>query len=626
MFCKKCGKRIPDEAVVCENCGTEIVVEETESVEIEEKSFETSAQQTQSQTANNLRQSSLHNEGKSAVECPVKEDAPRSEILCKKRKIKKKTIIIGAVALLVCVAVIVLTFPYIKNAFARIFMSSEDYFAYVVKNDAEDSAKSIANTLDSLKKSETEGKSATGTADISLEESFHAMVADVTSDVEIGGTAGSILGTFMDLSVSGMTDWIDKVSVDYDLRSDGKNNQSLLDIKVNDADFGTVDFVEDNEKGITHIGIPDYREAYFIAEEKEPAADAKPLESVLTALPEKELTEELFIECIECFAENVGDVEEKTKTMTAGDFSKKTVALTAEIDKNEMNVITSKILDKIKNDKDVAEIIKNAAESSGKSEDEVRKSLEKAFKDFNKYYADELKGSMTVTLYVDAKGKIIGTTFKSNKFEFSNYTIIKWFEIGNTIKVSEGLANIELVGNGKLEDNKVKFDYVVSIGGSRIADIKISDLDYKKAKEGLYDAKIKVTFDENVAKIGGLLFSVSDKDGACEKLMKYVPDISLDIGLKQFSADETSVDVKVNYTDKLMATICVNNKNGEKKKVEIPGKSSKFGLGDVAELSETTDIELFIDFLVDAEYPDAKKIESAYEKVAMAKSIYNFLF
>ena len=614
MFCKKCGKRISDDAAICPNCGTATASDENENItEIinsqENEVVSEEITETHECEEKIKKQTSLNGDSVPS------EDKERSEIPAEKKKIKKGILISGIIAAVLCVAIVILTFPYIKNAFARIFMSSEDYFTYVVKNNSKESAKSIANTLDSLKRSNLNGTSSVGTADIDFEEPFHKVLANVTSDVKIGGTVASVLGKFMDVSVGGMTEWIDEVSVDYEMKSDGKNSQSVFELDVNKAKFGTIDVVTDIKSGNTYIGVPDYCDGYFIAKKNgNNNSVLKAAEDVLVSLPEKELAEKLIIKYIECIAENVGAVEETKKTAQAGKFTKKFVALRAEIDKKEMNKITEILFDEIENDGDIAEIIKNVSETSGKSERDVKKSLKEAFENFNKFYSDELKGNMTLTLYVDAKGDIAGTEISAGKFEYSNFTITKWFEIGNTVSAKAGILELELDGNGKLEGNNVKIDYTVSVGDSHIAAINISDLDYKKMKDGLYDAKIKVAFDKNIAKVGSL-FDDSGNNGTAIKLLRVAPDMILNIDLLQKSAKETAVNLKINYKNELAVNINVSNKIGEKKSVKIPDKYVDTQAIGIIKALATADMEKFVDFLGKAEFPNAGMLKLGYKLI-----------
>ncbi len=556
MFCKKCGKRISEGMLVCENCGTEVSVEETEDAEKQSQKSAVTENAEQKQSSNNEQKSDLtHKEPKK------KNDKNRSEITRKKKRIKLRTIIISAISLVLCTVLIVLTFPYIKNTFVKLFMSSEDYFAYVVKNNSEDSAKTIANALDSMKKAKT--SQASGHIDVQLEKTFHEILASTTSDVKIGGDAGAFLGQYVDLSVGGMTNWIGDVSADYEITLDDEKSRALLALDINDTEFGKLDMVSDNKNNIDYVGMPGYNEVYISAAgEKTENKKSESSDGIIDFIPGKELNEKLTMKYIVCAAENVGEVREYTKTIDAGKLSKKATALLTEIDKEELAEITEIFVEEIKNDKDIREAIKKEAKAAGVSEDDVIKNIEKVAREINSVYSEKLKTGLELSIYVDAKGEIAGYDFSCNKFEFSNYTLTKWFDVGNTINGKIGVIGFELVGNGKLENDKVKLNYALTVAGSHMADISIYDLNYKKMKDGLYDAKAQIVFTENMSKIGNMLFADDAKDGLPALLLNEASDLKIDVTLGQKSVDEMSLSVLIKQKNSFESSDSGKNQNG----------------------------------------------------------------
>ncbi len=621
MFCKKCGKRITENSSVCENCGTAVDTSENTVTEVVED-----AQDIQVTEVADITQEIHENEtdsqenGEFTPECEENTET-RSEVAAKKTVNKKKITIISiiSVAAVLCIALVIFTFPYIKNTFARLFLSSEDYFAYVVKNNSEDASKEIAGTLDNLKKY-TGSSASEGNVEVSFGREFYNVLGVVTEDVKIGGNYHSILNRVMDLSVPGLTSWIKDASVDYDIRTEKDKSQSLLDVDINGVAFGKVDLVQNDATGESYIGLPSYNEKYFYTQEAtEGVTQLDVASDVLYSLPAKGLMEKLIAKYMICMAENVGDVEESGKTIYAGDYSKKVTSLVAEIDKDEMKDITDKVLDEMKADKEISKIIDEIAKNQGISREEVEKSIDNFFKNFNDYFATELKGKLSIELYVDGKGTIIGMNLSCNKFEYSDCSITKWFEIGSTTKIRYDVLTVELVGNGKLEGNNVKMNYELSAMGSKLADVKISELDYKKLKNGLFDGKINVKFDKSVATYSSLISGENSELNMIAKIINILPDAAFDADVTQNKDDEIKVILKVSHKNKLCADINILHRDCDKKSVVLPGadKCVDTSSENMWETwTETFDDRAFFKNLENAKATHVKIMDAAYRIVS----------
>ncbi len=597
MFCRNCGNPVGEGEKFCVKCGTRVEVEtapaETAPAEPEvkaeaaapvEKAPESPAVQVPVMEKPEVTPAEV---SFAAAEAPVK----------KKRKWKKKAIVAGIVAasLTVTSTLAALFVPEVGNFFAKTFMSSENYFAHVQKNNAETLAADVASLVSLLDGKAITNLSGTAGVDVVFGEGMKELISQ-----EGGAEAAAMLS------------WIQSLGMQMDMKMDGNVYGIGGALRVNGSDLANVNAVMDLDRGYAYLSVPQLnsqairiRTGISVSSEEYQKMQAL-LARIADVVPEEKVLEDMLKRYITAISEQVKDVNEKSETIKAGGVSQKVTCMDVKITQKLALNVTKAVLKEARNDKDLKAIFKKVgalAAEMGESIDaesmwdEMVEGIDEMLDELAEVDASSEKLG-TLKFWVNGKGEIVGVGFKAEEAEIKAYIVEKGDKFGLALTVDAPDQNITFDGSGTISGGKRSGTFALRVQNNEIVKITLSDVDDAKFKEqGLFSGKIVIEPSESISGLAGM----AGGDAA-----KYLKGAKIELTANTVSEYEGTAELAVYLGGKHFATLKANAKAQEgSATVDIPSSYVNADRGsDMERWAEGVNLEQLLNSLKNVGAPN----------------------
>ncbi|MBR2407628.1 MAG: hypothetical protein IKB07_01600 [Lachnospiraceae bacterium] len=486
----------------------------------------------------------------------VSEEKKTAEKKAPKAKGSKKLIVIAAAA--VAAVLVIANAPKIGNAAVKLFTSPAGYLQHILEKESDKAIEKIADTYD--------------------ETLSTAFSDDKSTKVEVGVEVGEDVRDMLEDATSVDFGWMEKVS--FNVGADTKKDamQANAGFSLNGKQLLGLLVMADMEEKVGYLQVPELNDTYLGMELEElfdmtgmdmdDLNEAKAmLDDVYKSLPDKSKLEKvmkryssLAISCIE-------DVEQDKEKVTVGELTDSYTVLEATIDEGTLQAMMEVMVEELKKDKDVKNILKDILSTQDEIDfDDVYDEFLDALEDSEDFIddLDDVKFEAVLKLYVDNEGKIYGVEVEVEDLnaEISSLMVHKGGKFAYELagKVNGVKASFE--GEGKLSSTKLNGDFKLKAVGMKLADITVTDLKVKDLEEGYLNGKIRFS----------LASAVVD---AIEDEMDELP---IDLGDFVFEIDATSSknksDVKfaLYEKDSFLGSLFVIAETGKADKIKFPGK------------------------------------------------------
>lgn len=509
----------------------------------------------------------------------------------KKKRKKGGFIIAGVVAVAAVSSVGVLAASgRLGNFVHKNFTSPESYFKYVAEN----------NTKDAIKSFNTGYSKAVDSFDqvTSANRSY-------TVRLDAGNELKPLMG-MIDPSLKG----IDNASIFVNTSYDDSIQNVQLKANINDADIATVNASIDMENEEGYLQIPELSDSYIdISDGIEEINDElkssgveyqEMLDEVKNTLPDAKTVDKVLNTYVDVAFDNISDVSKSSDKIEAEDVSQSVTALTTTLDGQYAYDTAYEMLETLKDDENIKEIIENIDEASY---DEFRDSISDTLDSLDslkdeKDSIDDVEGSADLTLYVNGKGEIAGTEVlvdvDGQEVVVSSVMPRSGSRFGYEMKAEyEGMELFSLTGSGTLKSDVMNGTFNVSVDDELLGDLD----EYVSGGDNILTIDVK-DFDISDSKDGMLNGSFTFSTDAVRQVKGYKLNVEFATTKK-----ETSVAVALLYEDDNYAKVTLTSGEGENLKTLQPsGSDTVYSITDDSDMQDylsEIDIDAFIDDIND---------------------------
>lgn len=530
------------------------------------------------------------------------------ETITKKKRGKKIALISGiSVAAIAGGGVIAYNVsPLVKNQVKLHTSSSKNYYAWVNSENADDFAKSIADSY-----SELLDKYENGTTE---KLAVEYKVSDGAKDAFLTEVLGSDYEDEVDEDTQQLLDIVNNIE-QLKIGIDGSTKKSLMALnlygELNNEELISLDFAGDFDQMALFARIPQLSEQYLgfsfgeILEEEEVDEEVfdiikDVMNDPASYLSPSELEKEIN-RYVSVWNKSVSKVKvEKKEEIGIGDIDVKYTVATVKIDEKTAEKIGENFLEALKDDEIIKEIV---VEKLGiVDEEEYEKSFEEDEEededvDFYKDEEDEDEDETVVSFstYIDAKGVIRGFSISDNADEKNDFRFIMGKDDkdvrGEFVAITDGNEEFSVILTAN-ESGKDKYDGTL--------DITVHEYDYDFND----DDEWVVTDDEatNIS-IEFESFRIVDDE---KKYMEgdvtlVIPDVDpIKLNLESDGKSQTiNYNIVVEDTD--YGTISLITSTEDEFKADIPSMDDAF------EIDETFESDDFLSYVSEEEIMDFVK-------------------
>lgn len=506
----------------------------------------------------------------------------------KKKRKKGGFIIAGVVAVAAVSSVGVLAaLGRLGNFVHKNFTSPESYFKYVAEN----------NTKDAIKSFNTGYSKAVDSFD---------QVTSANRSYTVRLDAGNELKPLIGMIDPSLKD-IDNASISVNTSFDDSVQNVQLKANINDADIATVNASIDMENEEGYLQIPELSDSYIdISDGIEEINDElkssgveyqEMLDEVKNTLPDAKTVDKVLNTYVDVAFDNISDVSKSSDKIEAEDVSQSVTALTTTLDGQYAYDTAYEMLETLKDDENIKEIIENIDEASY---DEFRDSISDTLDSLKdeKDSIDDVEGSADLTLYVNGKGEIAGTEVlvdvDGQEVVVSSVMPRSGSRFGYEMKAEyEGMELFSLTGSGTLKSDVMNGTFNVSVDDELLGDLD----EYVSGGDNILTIDVK-DFDISDSKDGMLNGSFTFSTDAVRQVKGYKLNVEFATTKK-----ETSVAVALLYEDDSYAKVTLTSGEGEKLKTLQPsGSDTVYSITDDSDMQDylsEIDIDAFIDDIND---------------------------
>ena len=508
MFCSKCGKMIPEGSAFCPECGAPVQTGEVKEQATEAPAAASEAKEQTPVTVNEVK-SEVKTEAVT-VSAEVKSDDGGQTDGKKKKKNIGVIILSVVLALVLCLgATVGACFLFAKDKTENFMHLSFDkpkaYYSYVYNKNYEENKKLIpADYFEKIKDQ----------MDI-LNSSGHESVKVTIGDR--GREYLKLASAYLDL------EWME--SAGFELASDIQIKNKVASAKgsvsLNDQKIISGNFVVDLAKGVIAMQFPEISEKYvsadfgedYEAEEVEKAL-AK-FQQLMDAYPDGEF----YLKKVETYAgffnDRIEEVEKSKEKIELDELSQECTTLTIVLKKKDIQAIYKQIVEDFAQDAYFEKMVRTFAElsASGDDEEEIKQAADEAYKEFQEaceklVSEEELEklqvSKLKMVLYVDDKGKIVGTSVKIDSDDESKSAEVDYafLEKDNKNELKYSVTSmgkaISVKGTGTTKDGMLDGDYQLYVDKDQVLKFTVSEFDVEGLKNGNLNGRFKIKAGKDV--------------------------------------------------------------------------------------------------------------------------------
>lgn len=524
MFCKKCGKELPDGAVFCGDCGAEVNAAAPVAADAPEDTFIT-----------------LNTQGQ----------VPAGG----KKKWLIPALVSGGIALVALVVAAIFLWPSPKEPVKDVEKTPVEENADINKDDIEGMFDSVGNALDSWFNGDGGNVGYEGEVRLVLSEELLSMISP-GADIQ----------------------WLSDIAVTYDLSSVDDLSKVALGLDLGTTEILSAEYIMDKENLEMWMLIPILSKQALFVDMNAAMQDAEASTGLIAGttygmLPSWDSLSDILMTYVDMFLNGFSEVKEEEETVNIEEIEQKLTVLKAEMTEKQFYQVMKDILEHIKNDKDLEELIRSSATSSDvaydpyedfiASIDEALTSLEETMEESD--YTDN--GVLYLYTYLDGNENIVGRKLGFEADEESDdesavgisyLTVVDDTEFGFELILAD---NIRLAGSGDKDDH-MDATFILYVEEEEFAKVEV--IDYA------YDAEFStgtIRFTPLDAMMNALYESLELDAGTqmIMGMMKFVLEINIS-GTVQDNL--TSVCLRAAEMD--FVTIEISGKVAQPDEIEIP--------------------------------------------------------
>lgn len=613
MFCKNCGSKVPEGSKFCMTCGAKVepepAVRENPGPEFQDE--QSAVRQRQPEGHGNARicrqcGAAVPAGMKFCTRCGTRMEAgvqpgpqtaaggnvrPAAGPVKPVKKKSKKGLVIGLVSAVVVVGAGVGVFAAVNsNAFKSRFSSPEDYYRDVetawLKEQSEKVGGSYGKAMDV-----TEDMGIESTIKVRVEEAGQALLGAAGIDEEI--LALNDLEIRMNMGKGGDLFGMDGALYSADERLAGLNT------------------IYDSDTGEMYLQIPELSDTYLYMSAEtmyeygyidySQMSMAEALEQMTDILPSEDTVTSFMERYGGIFIEHAKDVEKESSTLEVGDVSQDCTLLTVTLDETEIQDLALDMLETLRDDKDMEDMISAVAKASAASMGADAYGDEAAyyeeFQDALQETIDQLEDSelseCTIRMYVwvNNKGEIVGRKLSMTmEGETQDLLTFQCPREGDAYAVRILLGDEEnsdgeylaIEGDGTISGDKADGDLTLFVGEEEILRVDIAGYDTKKADDGYLS--------------GSFTFSTTVE----EELQNYALQIDLEQG-----EDTGSAVLTILSNDAALASLDITTAMTDSYDVSVPDSADLCDMSDYDEMEayeENADVEGLLEKLSQNEF------------------------
>ena len=420
---------------------------------------------------------------------PIQSPMNVAEFAPQKKGIKKKKIIIAVVTTATVLVGGITAFAsknYIVNAYQKTFYSPEKYYQAVEKRSVNKSLKDVKDNYDYFLDL---FKSQKLTTKLSVETSVDSSLFDEYKDKLSG----------VDLSK------LKNISFDFIGSKDGDEYGYELVGNINNKEVASANMAINFEDEKFYAQIPTISQDYIdvlssikevigvssndiTASDKQMIKDATSQDNIEKLLPDSDKLFDFISDYSDIVVESIDDVSMENGSIAANDVEQKCTILNVNLDGNTFYNILKQVLKNAKDDEFIPDYISNIYDYSELfdldddisdfDKDKYSNSVDELLKELKEHKADitNSKNSIEMTVYVDAKGDVIGRelTFNNIDDNTDEHTTIYYYktvsgkdygiEAGSYIKTDNKTQElIKLLGGGDYNIKDLNGEFTLSI-------------------------------------------------------------------------------------------------------------------------------------------------------------------
>ncbi len=451
---------------------------------------------------------------------------------------KKKFTIIGIiVAVLLVVGVAgAMNAKRLANLFKEKVSSPEEYYQYVEQENRDAALEEIDSAYDKMREN----------------LKWQDKTQQMTCQIELGDTLKALASSYGIESVG--------------LVSNGKVAGNVVTgnakLQINEKDAVSYNAYMDYSTGESYIQIPELTSSYLdmtsTFQEASAEASLENMYSIITNmdqyLPKTEQLNTLITTYSDIVFKNLKNVKRSEDTLKVGDISKKYTKLDVTCDGEDVITISKKVLEQLKDDKVVKELVENinsdGYEAFQNMITEALDSMEETGEDTS---ADDAKMEMSV--YVDKEAKIVGRVIKftsdGESFEIKEVRPQDGAKFGYELAVSaDDVTYVSVTGSGQEKNGKLSGDFSLSLDESLnpgnasvlsmtdLVKLSVKDLDQKAlSKDGVVKGSLEIS-SEQIPAVAGYSLKI-EMDGDKEQIKD---KISVMVGSDEFATMNLTIE------------------------------------------------------------------------------------
>lgn len=366
------------------------------------------------------------------------------------QKNKKLIAVIGIIA--ACLIVIgvagAMNARRIANTFKEMTSSPEEYYRYVEEKNRDASLKQMDTSYGNYRDAATKQND----------------TQKIMYQIELGDTLKALASGY---GVESAT-----IETTSKMQDSVLTNHTVL--QLNGKDAANMNTYLDYSSKEGFIQIPEVTNSYLdLTSTLQEAASSIPMSNLyLTSadmekyLPEADKIDKLITTYSDIILKNIKKVERSQETITAGEISQECTKLAVTCDGEDAKKICKEILEELKEDNVVKEIIENIDASAY---DSFQTQITDALAELETEEPDDSKLEMNV--YVDGNAQIVGRTMVltsgEESFEINALQPCKDSKSGYSLEIaSDGVQYFVVTGNMEEKDGKWSGDFTVSLDES----------------------------------------------------------------------------------------------------------------------------------------------------------------
>jgi hypothetical protein len=618
MFCKNCGKQIPNESArFCPYCGTNVDLN-TEAAGMPPTTEQApylppEAPYTPPQAPYTSQQAS-YVFPQTPPYLPPQTPPARS----------KKKLIIAISAVSVAVALILALVGYsiamlggFEHWRMKLFASPQEYYRYIEKREAESAIRLSLVSYDLYKS-----------------RPLNDMSTETKIKLNLGEDAINLARYSMDIS------WLAETTINFNTNSKGDLTAYDANILVGNESLLSLKAVLDMLVGEAYLQIPELSSTYLSAYlgNVYSVGALREMTDAQENLPEARELELLAQKYVDIALSQINNVTKASDTLQAGEVTQKCTTLTVTIDGRTAQALAEAILTEMLNDRELENALIAFIDFAG-----AGSSLNYSYSDFDyqelvgqalekvRNETDFSEGEIVMTLWLDNRGKLQGrrivSTSDNGEAEFYYYMPQSGNNFGFRAGFDTPEHSLSFSGNGSYAGLMLSGAFKLRYDGEDWLNIDIGDYDTDEAQKGFLNASI------TIVPAAGLRNRMYQDTALPDLAATLISGYSLRF---DFSAYLDHSQVKFSIIDareRVFATMELSNSQGGGGDIAIPsgdvitvmGIDGEFDTAALLEWAATIDGDAFVNDLknrFDIPPEVMQQIENLFAMLSMLQMLY----